>query len=138
MKNRFILLCSHGRFCKEILESAKMIGVSTENVFCFPLMPGVDPEDYSKNIESFLISHNTGEFIFITDVFGGTPCMTLINLSQKYDFNLLAGLNLPMLLTITEGNGTSMDNVLSETISAGKDGVRDISKELRESNIWQK
>ena len=43
-----------------------------------------------------------------------------------------------MLLTITEGNGTSIDNLLSETISAGKDGVRDISKELRESNIWQK
>lgn len=136
MANRVILLCSHGRLCDEVLESAKMIGAPYDNVYTFPLMPGIAPEEYAEDIEKILSIHVNDEVICLTDLFGGTPCMSLISLSQKYHLLLLTGLNLPMLLTLLEGEGNKIDELASELIKAGKDGVINVTEQLENEKIY--
>lgn len=136
MVNRVIILCSHGRLCDEVLMSAKMIGAPSNNVYTFPLMPGVTPEEYAEDIEKILSIHVNDEVVCLTDLFGGTPCMSLISLSQKYHLLLITGLNLPMLLTLLEEEGTSIDELASELIKAGKDGVINVTKKLEDEKIY--
>ena len=45
MKNKYLLIGTHGEFGKELVKSAEMIMGKTENVYVFSLLPDMDPMD---------------------------------------------------------------------------------------------
>lgn len=106
-----IILCTHGRFGEEILESAKMIVGELNDVLTFSLLPGMSPETLMEQVES--ITKQEEEYICLVDLFGGTPCVTLSSMTRKYKIVVITGLNLAMLLEVYMALETSSLSELS-------------------------
>ncbi|MGX8850479.1 PTS sugar transporter subunit IIA [Amedibacillus sp. YH-ame10] len=100
MKDIKIFVCSHGKFCEELIKSAEMIAGKVENVFAFPLLQGMPPEDYKMLLEEEL-KKGPSKVLCLVDLFGGTPCNTCAILSKTYDMEAITGLNLAMYLEVT-------------------------------------
>jgi len=75
-----------------------MIGGKLPNVKTFSLMPNISPEEYKTTIENEL--NNTKKFLFLIDLFGGTPFNVVAMLRKKYDITIVTGVNLNMLLEV--------------------------------------
>lgn len=99
MKNKYLLIGTHGEFGKELVKSAEMIMGKTENVHVFSLLPNMDPMDYVQSIRDTL-SQLDGEFLCLVDLYGGTPSNMFAMLSREYQISVISGLNLGMFLEV--------------------------------------
>lgn len=52
-----------------------------------------------KNAEEVL-STTEKPYVVLVDLFGGTPCNVLTVLSKKYNYDIVSGVNLPMLIDL--------------------------------------
>lgn len=100
MEDIKIFVCSHGKFCEELITSAEMIAGKVENVFAFPLLQGMPPEEYKLLLEEEL-AKGPSKVLCLVDLFGGTPCNTCAMLSKTYDMEVITGLNLAMYIEVT-------------------------------------
>lgn len=98
-----------------------MIVGKMESVHVCSLLPELSFEDYLKSVDNKL-SELEGYTIALVDLFGGTPCNTFTVLSKKYNYDVVTGLNLPMLIdlylklsSIEDGN---VDNIVEEIKNA--------------------
>jgi PTS system mannose-specific IIA component len=100
-----ILLISHGSFCEGLLASLEMIAGSQENIQALQYHPGQSPDDYRSQIDEAL-NTLSGETIVLCDLKGGTPYNSALYLKNKYDFKLITGMNLPVLISIVTSRTT--------------------------------
>lgn len=99
MKTFNIIIGTHGRFGEELTNSARMIAGALENVHCCSLLPEYSFEDYMHLVDDTL-SKQGGFTIVLVDLYGGTPSNVFTVLSKKYHYQVLTGLNLPMLIDL--------------------------------------
>lgn len=71
-----VIVISHGFFCKELVNSVKMIFGDVDRVESLPLEEGMDPEVY-ENALNKLIDDNEGNVFVCADIMGGTPFKSL-------------------------------------------------------------
>ncbi|MDH6368016.1 MULTISPECIES: PTS mannose transporter subunit IIAB [unclassified Breznakia] len=95
-----ILIGTHGKFGKELIQSAEMIVGKMENISCVSLLPEMSFEDFMNEADQKLASFE-GPTIALVDLFGGTPCNVLTVLSRKYQYEVITGVNLPMLIDLS-------------------------------------
>lgn len=96
---RKVIVCTHGNFGEELIKSAEMIVGPLPNFKGYSLLPTMDQEDFAKQIEKD-ISPNE-EVICLVDIFFGSPAISMAALSQKYNLKIISGVNLPMLLELS-------------------------------------
>lgn len=94
-----IVLLSHGPFCEGLLKSLEMIAGPQKNLQALQLHEGESPDDYRSQVDRLLSSLN-GEIMVFIDLKGGTPYNTAAFLKQKYEFNLISGMNMPILISV--------------------------------------
>lgn len=94
-----IVLLSHGPFCEGLLKSLEMIAGPQKNLQALQLHEGESPDDYRSQVDRLLSSLNGETMVFI-DLKGGTPYNTAAFLKQKYEFNLISGMNMPILISV--------------------------------------
>lgn len=94
-----IVIGTHGSFGEELANSARMIAGTLENVQCCSLLPDYSFEDYMHLVDETL-SKQEGFTIVLVDLYGGTPCNVCTVLSKKYHYQVLTGVNLPMLIDL--------------------------------------
>lgn len=94
-----IVLLSHGPFCEGLLKSLEMITGPQKNLQALQLHEGESPDDYRSQVDQLLSSLNGETMVFI-DLKGGTPYNTAAFLKQKYEFNLISGMNMPILISV--------------------------------------
>ena len=98
------LVCvSHGKFAKELIESAKMIAGGMDDILVFSLMPGVSMPEFRAQIAAGLeqaVSEGAKRFLCLADLYGGTPSTALISLIKDFDMEVVTGLNLAMLIEV--------------------------------------
>ena len=74
---------------------------------------------------------NGSGVLVITDVMGGTPSNCTLTLSQSGQIEVIAGINLPMLLrAITDRNDT-LDVVVEMALAGGHGGVARVDNRIR-------
>ena len=95
-----IVIGTHGRFGEELVKSASMIAGDMSHVKTCSLLPEYSFEDYMKAATELLDGLDDGFTIVLVDLYGGTPCNTFTVLSQKYHYDVLTGLNLPVLIDL--------------------------------------
>ena len=95
-----IVIGTHGRFGEELVKSASMIAGDMSHVKTCSLLPEYSFEEYMKVVDSTLSTLDDGFTIVLVDLYGGTPCNTFTVLSQKYHYDVLTGLNLPVLIDL--------------------------------------
>lgn len=94
-----IIVLTHGDFGCELIKSAEMIGGKMENVSCFGLQPGVDPQSFMQSVETAL-NLTDKEYFILVDLFGGTPFHAAMFLTQKINAQVVTGVNLPLLMEL--------------------------------------
>ncbi|KPI47306.1 PTS mannose transporter subunit IIA [Clostridioides difficile] len=95
------LIATHGELSRELVDTSKLIIGSLNNVEYFCMTKDKSADDAEKEIRSILLNNKDSEkFVVLTDVFGGSVANICTNLLlQGVKFELLTGVNLPMLLS---------------------------------------
>ena len=94
-----IIIGTHGRFGEELVKSAELIAGKMETVKTVSLLPEMSFEDFMKQAEEVL-TNTEKPYVVLVDLFGGTPCNVFTALSRKYGYDVVAGVNLPMLVDL--------------------------------------
>lgn len=96
-----LILCSHGDFAQALVTSAEMITGKMPDIEIFSLLPGMSMEDFQKCIIARLeITGLDTRYLCLIDLYGGTPCTTILSLMKHYQIDVVTGLNLAMLIEV--------------------------------------
>jgi PTS system mannose-specific IIA component len=119
-----ILLISHGPFCEGLLNSLQMITGPQNNIADLSLKEGESPDTYRDMLEK-KISESQDECLIFCDLKGGTPYNTAGSLKQKYDFELITGMNLPMLISVitTRAADTHVKELVQIALTTENEGI---------------
>lgn len=99
MKNRKIIVCTHGRFGEELIKSAEMIVGSLDKIQTYSLLPSQEPESLVEEVSKDL--NKEDEVLCLVDVYGGSPSTLLARMSKDYNMTILTGVNLPMIIELS-------------------------------------
>ncbi|KAA9300163.1 MULTISPECIES: PTS sugar transporter subunit IIA [Aerococcus] len=105
-----LVLISHGSFSQGIKESAEMIMGPQENIYSLSLLPEEGAEDFEKKFVE--LTDQLDDFVVFADLAGGTPNnVAARQLLEGKQFQLYAGMNLPMVIAFVNGQllETDMD-----------------------------
>lgn len=83
-----------------------------------------DPLDLLPGARALLDRLDTGEGVLIfSDIYGATPCNLAGKLQVPGRVELVAGVNLPMLVRAFTYRAKGMDTMVTKALSGGRDGV---------------
>lgn len=97
MSKSRIIVGTHGRFGEEIIKSAKLILGESELFEAVSLLPEMSLENYLEEADKALSNADENVIVFV-DLLGGTPSNVFTILSKKYNYPIVTGVNLPVLL----------------------------------------
>ena len=96
-----IVLVTHGNLAKEFVAAMQHVVGHQEQIDTVCIGPEDNMEARRDEILQKVESVNTGDgTIVLTDLFGGTPSNLAISIMDKAKVEVLAGVNLPMLIKI--------------------------------------
>jgi len=98
-----VLLVTHGRLGDELIKAAELIRDEITGMISVSVDAKKGVEDLKKEITAAIKKADTGKGVLIlTDLFGGTPSNISLSFLKKGKIEVLTGVNLPMLLKISE------------------------------------
>ncbi len=96
-----MVLVTHGRLADEFIAATEHVVGPLPNVRAISIDPDDDIERRRKDILDAIDEVDTGAgVIVLTDMFGGTPSNLAISIIDKGDVEVIAGMNLPMLIKL--------------------------------------
>ena len=94
-----LVVATHGRLGDELVATAEQIVGKLGQVATVSIQPGTSPELIRQQVAEVVHSVDDGQGVIVfADLFGGTPCKESLRLCQQEHLEVLAGVNLPMLL----------------------------------------
>jgi len=131
VKEKFVLIITHGDFGKGLLSGAEVIIGKQENVHTVGLNLGDNIEVVRKEVEKIIKEklQEDKEIIIVVDLFGGSPFNIALSMMKEYDVKVITGINMPMLVELLTSINVYDTTELLENISKiGKDGIKVIEK----------
>ncbi len=114
-----LVLVTHGRLAEEFKAALEHVVGPQEQIETISIGPDDDMEQRRQDILSAVEAANSGNgVVLLTDMFGGTPSNLAISLMDRGDVEVIAGVNLPMLIRL-DGARKCMD--VSEAVAAAKE-----------------
>ena len=114
-----LILVTHGRLSEEFLVAMEHVVGKQPQVATISIGPNDDMEQRRSEIAAAIEEVDTGEgVIILTDLFGGTPSNLAISLLEAGRVEVIAGVNLPMLIRL-EGARRAMD--VREAVAAARE-----------------
>ena len=104
-----IVLVTHGRLAEEFVAAMEHVVGPQGAVASICIGPDDDMEERRQQIlESIAKVDDGAGVILLTDMFGGTPSNLAISVIEKANVEVIAGINLPMLIKLASvrGEGT--------------------------------
>lgn len=96
-----LILITHGRLAEAFREAMEHIVGPQQNLATVCISPDDDLESRCKEIQGLISKCNTGDgVILLTDIFGGTPSNLAIAMMELRGVEVIAGMNLPMLVKL--------------------------------------
>jgi PTS system mannose-specific IIA component len=94
-----LVVASHGRLADELVATAEQIVGKLPSVATCNIEPGTSVEDLRVKMKQAVARVDSGDGVIVmADLFGGTPCKESLMMCQRGNLEVLAGVNLPMLL----------------------------------------
>ena len=117
-----LVLVTHGALAVEFKSALEHVVGPQEQVETVAIGPDDDMEARRNDIVAAVDAADTGDgVVILTDMFGGTPSNLAISVMQNRDVEVIAGVNLPMLIKLAgvrvENN---MQKALMEASEAGR------------------
>ena len=117
-----IILASHGKLSKGMLDSVKMIiGSLEDGVETYSLFPGESANDYANELKERMLQDEE-DYLLICDVQGGSVFNSLVQLVTNERVKVVAGMNLSLVLELivaNQGGSINLDTILE----ASKEGI---------------
>jgi len=96
-----MVLVTHGRLAQEFVSALEHVVGPQEGVRTVCIGPEDDMEARRREIIDAVAATDSGAgVVLLTDMFGGTPSNLAITLMQKGRVEVIAGINLPMLIKL--------------------------------------
>ncbi|HWU01902.1 MAG TPA: PTS sugar transporter subunit IIA, partial [Novosphingobium sp.] len=103
-----LILVTHGKLAEEFVHAMEHVVGRQEHVATVCIGPNDDVERRRREIADAIKDVDTGDgAIILTDLFGGTPSNLAISLMQARRVEVIAGINLPMLIRLAGARKTS-------------------------------
>ncbi|AUA38536.1 PTS system mannose/fructose/sorbose transporter subunit IIA [Clostridioides difficile] len=130
------LIATHGELSRELVDTSKLIIGSLANIEYFCMTKDKSADDAEKEIRSILSNNkDSEEFVVLTDVFGGSVANICTNLLlQGFKFELLTGVNLPMLLSIFLLVEEDTKLIVKSGLEEAKNGIVYVNELLENRN----
>jgi PTS system mannose-specific IIA component len=117
-----MILVTHGKLAEEFVHAMQHVVGRQEAVETVCIGPNDDMERRRKEISDAVKKVDSGTgVIILTDLFGGTPSNLAISLMKAGHVEVIAGINLPMLIRLAKARN-SMD--VREAARAARDAGR--------------
>ena len=117
-----LILVTHGHLAETFVEAMEHVVGAQEHVATVCIGPHDDMEQRRQDIADAIANVDTGKgAIVLTDLFGGTPSNLAISLLERGRVEVIAGINLPMLIRLA-GARASME--VTEACHAAQDAGR--------------
>ena len=132
-----LVVAAHGRLAEELVTTAESIVGSLHPVATVRIEPGTAPEAIREQVRRAVASVDTGTGVLVlADLFGGTPCRESLMLCGQRDLEVVAGVNLPLIIKASSVRNADvpladMAHALAQygqkTITCASDLVRDLA-----------
>ena len=96
-----MVLVTHGALAEEFRAALEHVVGAQKNLATICIGPDEDMEKRREDIVDAIVKVDTGDGVaLLTDMFGGTPSNLAISLLEKDKVEVVAGINLPMLIKL--------------------------------------
>lgn len=117
-----LVIVTHGSLAEHFLAAMEHVVGPQEKIETVSIGADDDMERRRGDIVSAAARVDEGEgVIILTDMFGGTPSNLAISVMEKANAEVIAGVNLPMLIKLASIRG---DKPLKEAVAAAHDAGR--------------
>ncbi|MGE5722969.1 MAG: PTS sugar transporter subunit IIA [Sphingomonadales bacterium] len=117
-----LVLVTHGQLASEFIRAMEHVVGPQEQIEAICIGPEDDMEARRNDIAEAMERVDTGSgVIILTDLFGGTPSNLAISLMKSDTTEVIAGVNLPMLIRL-EGARKHMD--VKAAVAAAREAGR--------------
>jgi len=117
-----MVLVTHGRLAAELVHALEHVVGAQANIASVCIAPDDDMEQRRRDILDAIGTTDTGEgVILLTDMFGGTPSNLAISIMDRAKVEVIAGVNLPMLVKLASvREKTTIAEAVAKAQEAGK------------------
>ena len=117
-----LVLVTHGRLAEEFRNAVEHVVGAQEHFETVAIGPDDDMEQRRRDIIAAVERADTGAgVIVLTDMFGGTPSNLSISVMESGRVEIIAGVNLPMLIKLSGvRKNDDMAQALAEAQAAGR------------------
>lgn len=128
-----LVLVTHGRLALELVAALEHVVGPQETIATVCIGPDDDMEQRRQEIVTKTADVNAGDgVIVLTDMFGGTPSNLAISIMEKSEIEVIAGVNLPMLIKLASIRGShAIDDAATEAQDAGRKYINIASQLLQ-------
>lgn len=129
-----MVLVTHGRLAEELVAALEHVVGSQPNIISICIGPDDNMEQRRSEIMESSIKADEGDgVVLLTDMFGGTPSNLAISIMEKANVEIIAGVNLPMLIKLASVRKTEPLNKAIESAQiSGRKYINIASKLLSE------
>jgi PTS system mannose-specific IIA component len=117
-----LVLVTHGRLAVEFRSALEHVMGPQKQIEPVTIGPDDDAEQARRDIVEAVKRVDSGDgVVILTDMFGGTPSNLAISCMSRPKVEVLAGINLPMLIKLAKVRETT---ALSDAVSAAQEAGR--------------
>ena len=130
-----LVLVTHGNLAVELIRAMEHVVGPQENTAAVCIGPDDDMEHRRADIQKAVSRVETGEgVIILTDMFGGTPSNLAISVMEAKSIEVIAGVNLPILVKLASVRSTlDLQGAIEKAQEAGRKYINVASQLLNEN-----
>ena len=130
-----LVIVTHGRLAEEFVSALEHVVGPQKLVETVCIGPDDNMETRRQDIVAAVAAAETGKgVIVLTDMFGGTPSNLAISILQEANIEVIAGVNLPLLVKLASVRKSSdMATAVAEARDAGRKYIKLASNLLEDS-----
>ena len=130
-----MVLVTHGRLAEELVAALEHVVGPQRNLAAVGIGPDDDMEERRMEIMENAVKADEGDgVVVLTDMFGGTPSNLAISVLDKDRVEVIAGINLPMLIKLTGLRSTaSLAEAVTQAQLAGRKYIN-VASQLLDSD----
>ena len=131
-----IVLVTHGRLATEFVAALEHVVGGQSQIAAICIGPDDDMEQRRQEILSSIREVDTGDgAVLLTDMFGGTPSNLAISVMDRAKVEVVAGVNLPMLIKLASLRQTeTLDRAVLGAQEAGRKYINVASQLLHDAH----
>ena len=131
-----ILLASHGPLANGMKKTAEFLMGQNENVETLSAYVDEQSKDLPAMVEKWMNERNPeDQWVVITDIFGGSINNEFMIRAQEGGYWLIAGMNLPLVLSLWYETENLTEKQLETNISEASEGIVLCNKLLSEDTV---